>query len=137
MIHVHAIDHVVFRTNNLKAMISFYVDVLGCHVERELPKESGLVQLRAGNALIDLVRFDSILDKVGADSPSQNGRNVDHICLQIQPIDKRQLIGFLIRHGIEYSKFEQRYGAEGFGESLYIDDPEGDTIELKPIKHVE
>ena len=54
MLKLEAIDHLVLRARDLPRMLAFYCDVLGCEVEREVP-ELGLTQLRAGNALIDLV----------------------------------------------------------------------------------
>ena len=53
-IDIQAIDHIVIRAHDLSRMVAFYRDVLGCEVERESDKFE-LVQLRAGNALIDLM----------------------------------------------------------------------------------
>jgi glyoxylase I family protein len=134
LIEIKALDHVVFRTTRLAEMLHFYCDILGCVVERELPEAKGLTQLRAGSALIDLVSVDSELGRLGGAPPVQNGRNVDHVCLQISPLDEASLLEYLHRHGIKTSAFANRYGAEGFGRSLYIEDPEGNAIELKPTK---
>lgn len=82
-----AIDHIVLRTSKLNAMLHFYLDVLGCTLERER-LDIGLTQLRAGNALIDLVTVESELGKLGGKAPSQNGRNMDHFCLQVAPFDE-------------------------------------------------
>ena len=54
MIRIKRLDHVVIRAKNSAAMCDFYCDVLGCTVERESTADLGLIQLRAGNALIDL-----------------------------------------------------------------------------------
>ncbi len=86
MLQVAGIDHIVLRTSNLKAMLHFYSVVLGCKVERETSPELGLTQLRAGNALIDLVAVDSHLGKTGGGAPTATENNVDHFCLQLKPI---------------------------------------------------
>lgn len=132
MLSIKGIDHVVFRTSNLRQMQHFYCDILGCPIERELPPELGLVQLRAGNALIDLVPVDSELGRAGGAAPSQNGRNVEHVCLQVADLDEQQIHAYLTSHGITCREFTNRYGAQGFGRSTYIEDPEGNIIELKP-----
>lgn len=130
MIQVQGLDHVVFRTTKLDAMLHFYQQVLGCPTEREL-KHEGLTQLRAGNALIDIVPCDSELGRLGGKAPVQDGRNVDHVCLLINPIDEQALLDYLAEFGIATEGFAKRYGAQGFGRSLYINDPEGNVIELK------
>ncbi|MDO8909984.1 MAG: VOC family protein [Pseudohongiella sp.] len=137
MIEIKALDHVVFRTTQLDKMLAFYCDVLGCRIERELPPESGLTQLRAGNSLIDLVTVDSELGRLGGKPPSQDGRNVEHVCLQIAACDEATLLKFLDQHAIRHSAFEDRYGARGMGRSVYINDPEGNVIELTPRQSTE
>ncbi len=132
MIEVKGLDHVVFRTSKIDQMRHFYCEILGCTVERERLAELGLLQLRAGNALIDLVTVDGKLGRLGGPAPSAEGRSVDHVCLQIATTDQQTLIEYLNSHGIRCSEFEPRYGAQGFGPSTYIKDPQGNTIELKP-----
>ncbi|HCM0710130.1 TPA: VOC family protein [Vibrio parahaemolyticus] len=129
-IAIQALDHVVLRTCNLDAMLHFYRDVLGCPVEREV-MELGLTQLRAGNALIDVVTVDSELGQLGGKPPVQNGRNIDHFCLQLAPFCENEILEYLRSNGIETEEFAKRYGAQGFGRSLYIHDPEGNVVELK------
>ncbi len=130
MIKVKAIDHIVLRTSDLAAMLRFYCDLLNCSVERELP-DLGLVQLRAGTALIDLVSVDSELGKLGGKPPQQDGRNMDHICLRIAPLEEAELTRILNQQGIDTTEFAERYGAEGYGRSIYINDPESNVVELK------
>ncbi len=131
MIEVKAIDHIVLRTSNREAMLYFYQQVLGCPVERELP-DLGLTQLRAGESIIDLVLVDSELGKLGGKPPQQDGRNLDHFCLQISAFDEQELVDYLTQHDIAVTEFAERYGAQGFGRSAYIEDPEGNVVELKP-----
>ena len=131
MIRIRMIDHIVLRTNRLADMIHFYTNVLGCKLERTLPAGTGLTQLRAGQSLIDIVDVDSELGRVGGGPPTATENNLDHFCLQIEAIEQHQLSDWLVTHGIEASEFEVRYGAEGFGPSIYILDPDGNTVELR------
>ena len=131
MIEVRAIDHIVLRTTRLSEMICFYCDVLGCTLERTLPADVGLSQLRAGNALIDLVSVDSKLGQAGGPAPTGSGNNMDHFCLQFAPFEEQALLDYLSSHGITTGSFETRYGAQGYGQSLYIQDPDGNTVELR------
>ncbi|EHZ2743135.1 VOC family protein [Vibrio vulnificus] len=130
-IQLQAIDHIVLRVVDLPKMLAFYCDILGCVVEREVA-EFGLTQLRAGSALIDLVTVDSKLGQQGGRAPEQEGRNLDHFCLQITPKEEQEILDFLTLHGVQVEDFANRYGAQGFGRSIYLSDPEGNTVELKP-----
>ncbi|HDY8063452.1 lactoylglutathione lyase [Vibrio vulnificus] len=130
-IQLQAIDHIVLRVVDLPKMLAFYCDILGCVVEREVA-EFGLTQLRAGSALIDLVTVNSKLGQQGGRAPEQEGRNLDHFCLQITPKDEQEILDFLTLHGVQVEDFADRYGAQGFGRSIYLSDPEGNTVELKP-----
>ena len=130
MIRILGIDHIVLRVAELDRMLAFYCEVLGCIVERR-HDEIGLVQLRAGAALIDLVPVDSELGRPGGAAPGAQGRNLDHFCLRVEPFDERSIRAHLSSHGIEAGPVKRRYGAEGVGPSIYIADPEGNVVELK------
>lgn len=129
-IHIRDIDHLVLRVVDLDRMIRFYCEVLGCSVERR-QEALGLVQLRAGRSLLDLVPVDGTLGRAGGAPPGAEGRNLDHFCLRIEPFDEAALRGRLAAHGIEAGPVASRYGAEGEGPSLYLTDPEGNMVELK------
>ncbi|WP_017219896.1 VOC family protein [Moritella dasanensis] len=131
MLEVLAIDHIVLRTTKLKEMLDFYTNILSCTIERETALETGLTQLRAGSALIDLVVVNSRLGAVGGGPPSKTERNVDHFCLQIKTVPEQEIISFLKNNGIEVGEFASRYGAQGEGNSIYIQDPEGNGVELR------
>jgi catechol 2,3-dioxygenase-like lactoylglutathione lyase family enzyme len=131
MIKVRLIDHIVLRTVNLERMLHFYSHVLGCRVERRLPAHVGLTQLRAGQSLIDLVDVDSELGRAGGPPPSGTAKSVDHFCLQIEAMDEDDLRGWLEANGVEVGDFQVRYGAEAFGSSVYIRDPDGNIVELR------
>lgn len=130
MLSIRDIDHVVLRVVDLPAMLAFYCDVLGCVVERRVD-DLGLVQLRAGRSLIDLVPVDSPLGRVGGAPPGRGGRNMDHFCVRVEPFDERAIRRHLASHGVDAGPTEARYGAEGQGPSIYISDPEENVVELK------
>lgn len=131
MFALRGIDHIVLRTTKLPEMLAFYCDVLGCKVARETTPDVGLTQLRAGDALIDLVAVDSELGRLGGGAPTTTENNMDHFCLQLSPISNADIISHLQSHGIEPATFARRYGAQGFGDSIYLTDPQGNVVELK------
>jgi catechol 2,3-dioxygenase-like lactoylglutathione lyase family enzyme len=124
------LDHVVVRVRDLDASLRFYVATLGCTEERRIDA-LGLIQLRAGAALIDLVPVDSPLGKAGGRTPDPAAKNVDHFCLRIEPFDAEALAAHLRAHGVEPGDVGERYGADGYGPSMYLRDPDGNTVELK------
>ncbi len=116
---LRGIDHVVLRARDPAALARFYVDMLGCTPERVA---GDLIQLRAGNALIDIVPR-----RIG----ETDGRNVDHVCLAVDGFDRDRILAWLIGGGVEVGEVATRYGAGGFGASIYLADPEGNGVELK------
>ena len=133
-IDIKGIDHVVLRVRDLPRMLAFYSDVLGCREERRLD-ELGLVQLRAGASLIDLVPVDGKLGRAGGAAPGSEGHTMDHVALRIASFDLEALTAYLTAHDVEIGDAGTRYGAEGDGPSLYLKDPEGNTVELKGPPH--
>jgi glyoxylase I family protein len=129
-LEIVALDHIVLRVRDLERATVFYRDVLGCPVEKWQP-EFGLLQLRAGAALIDLITLDGQLGREGGAGPGKEGHNLDHVCLRLDHWDEAALRAHLAAHGIEMGDVGQRYGAEGTGPSVYIKDPDGNTVELK------
>jgi glyoxylase I family protein len=130
MIHIRDIDHIVLRVVDLDAMLGFYCDVLGCTVERR-QEAIGLIQLRAGRSIVDLVPVDGELGRAGGAPPGHEGRNLDHFCLRVDPFDEAAIRSHLAAHGVQAGPTEARYGAEGSGPSIYLQDPEGNVVELK------
>ena len=124
------LDHLVLRVTDMPRMTRFYCDVLGCNVERER-RELGLLQLRAGVSLIDLIAVDGELGRAGGAAPGKTRRNMDHLCLRIEPFDENALITHLVSNGLAVGEIKSRFGADGHGPSLYISDPEGNVVELK------
>lgn len=127
---IKGIDHVVIRTLDLEAMIDFYCKVLGCTVERR-QEEIGLIQLRAGSALIDLVPVEGKLGRMGGRPPGPEGRNMDHLCLAIQDFDIDAVRAELQGHGVVLGTEGLRYGASGEAVSIYLSDPDGNAVELR------
>jgi len=130
MIQIREIDHLVLRTERVEAMIAFYTDVLGMSVERRLD-DIGLIQLRAGRSLVDIVPVDSEIGRKGGGPPGAQGRNLDHFCVRVDPFDEAAIRAQLKAKGVEAGPTERRYGAEGTGPSIYIEDPDSNTVELK------
>jgi glyoxylase I family protein len=56
---------------------------------------------------------------------------MDHVCLRIDPFDAEALKAHLAEHGARLGELGLRYGADGYGQSLYLFDPEGNMVELK------
>ncbi len=130
MIRIREIDHLVLRVVDMDRMLRFYCDVLGCSIERRVDS-IGLVQLRAGRSLLDLVPVDSELGRAGGAAPGKEGRNLDHFCFRLEPFDEAGIRNQLEANGVLAGAVESRYGAEGKGPSIYVTDPEGNVVELK------
>ena len=130
MIQIRDIDHIVLRVIDLPSMLRFYCDGLGCRIERR-QDEIGLIQLRAGRSMLDLVPLDGKLGQAGGAAPGKQGHNVDHICFRVEPFDEGAIRAHLASLDIEAGPFASRYGAEGEGPSIYLSDPQGNVVELK------
>jgi catechol 2,3-dioxygenase-like lactoylglutathione lyase family enzyme len=118
MLPIREIDHIVLRCQDLEVMAAFYREVLGCPLEKAQP---GLLQLRAGRSLLDLVPAPEGI----------HGRNLDHFCLRVQPFDAEAIARHLAAHRVTPEAVVQRFGADGEGPSMYLEDPEGNRVELK------
>ncbi len=130
MINIRGLDHVVLRVTDMQRACRFYRDVLGCRVEKR-QENIGLVQLRAGLSLIDLVDVEGRLGRAGGAAPGAEGHNMDHFCVRVEPWDEKAMLAHLESHGVRIGETGSRYGAEGEGPSIYILDPDGNTVELK------
>lgn len=128
---VQRIDHIVLRVRDIDRAEAFYRDVLGCVVAKRRD-DLGLRHLRAGASMIDLVSVQGTLGSRGGDAAGKQARNVDHLCLRIEPFDEPAIVAHLAAHGLApHAPASGNFGAEGDGPSLYFDDPDGNTIELK------
>ncbi|MBM3358009.1 MAG: VOC family protein [Betaproteobacteria bacterium] len=132
MIRVLGIDHIVLRVRDPERMARFYTEVLGCRVERRRD-DLGMLHLRAGSALIDLVDVAGELGKRGGAAPGKEGRNLEHFALRVASFDADAVARHLAAHAVAAGEVKTRYGAEGEGPSLYVTDPEGNVVELKGV----
>jgi catechol 2,3-dioxygenase-like lactoylglutathione lyase family enzyme len=118
------LDHVVLRCRNQQRALEFYTEILGLTEERRIEK-IGLIQLRAGRSMLDLVPADQF---------AAEARNVDHFCLGVEAEDFDALLSYLRERGVEtVGEAGTRYGARGMGLSIYVRDPEGNVVELKQM----
>ena len=130
MLNLRGIDHLVLRVTDIDVMRRFYCDILGAtHVAYRA--QFGMSHLRVGESMIDLVEVNGPLGKAGGAAPGREGRNMDHLCLRVEPFDQQAVVAHLERHGVRVGDIRNRFGAEGNGISIYIADPEGNTVELK------
>jgi glyoxylase I family protein len=126
------IDHIVLRVKDLDASVGFYQQVLGCTLEKRRD-DLGLIHMRAGDALIDLVSLGGVLGSKGGEGPGETGRNVDHFCLRIDPFVEADIFAHLESHHIPVygKKVHFQFGADGDGPAVLVQDPDGNLIELK------
>jgi catechol 2,3-dioxygenase-like lactoylglutathione lyase family enzyme len=119
------LDHVVFRVRDQAVSQRFYVETLGCTVDH-VNERISLVHLRFGEHYIDLL-------PATADAPAAVAGGVDHVCLSIRCGDLGKVAAALRQRGVALEgDVVERRGAYGTGPSLYIRDPDGHVIELKP-----
>ena len=129
-VEVLGLDHVVLRVADIEASLDWYRRVLGCTLERQM-ESFGLYQLRLGTNLIDLVPVASKAGRPGGGAPGRTKRNMDHFAVRLAAFDETKLRRYLKRRGIDAGETARRYGADGHGPSLYLTDPDGNTVELK------
>lgn len=130
-VRIRGLDHVVVRVADVERALRFYRDCLGCAEERRVD-ELGLVQLRAGTSLVDLVDLAGPLGRLGGPPPGEGGGpNVDHFALDLEAFDEAGLRAHLEAHGVTPGEVGRRYGSRGMGPSMYVRDPDGNVVELK------
>ncbi len=130
MITIRNIDHVVLRVADLERSMRFYCQVLGCELDRRR-KKLGMVHLRAGASMLDLVDVKGKIGKRYGPAAGDQGRNVDHLAFRVEAFDEAQMRAHLEAHGVEPGEVKTLYGNEGDGPAMYIEDPDGNTVELK------
>ncbi|MGF6330289.1 glyoxylase I family protein [Pseudomonas sp. BS3782 TE3695] len=128
------IDHIVLRVKDLERSITFYGEVLGAELVKRRD-DLGMVHLRAGTSMIDLVDIQGELGRKGGAAAGHERRNVDHFCLRIEPFEEEALVSHLQSFGLTPEKAVVRFGAEGRGLSIYCFDPDGNQVELKGPSH--
>lgn len=120
-LRVVGLDHVVLNVADVERSLAFYCDELGLELVRA-------EEWRRGDAPFPSARIDAhtILDLVAA---PRTGVNADHLCLVVEPIDLAAIKAsgrFVVLDGPA-----TRFGARGDGTSLYVQDPDGNTVELR------
>lgn len=129
VVKVKSLDHLVLKVKDQKASLDFYVNLLGLTPERVELWQAGEV----GFPSVRLNAFtiiDFFKQSQSVDLATKN--NVEHICLEVEPIDLDQLKTQL--EDLKISIVEgpgKRWGAKGIGMSLYIQDPDQNVIELR------
>ena len=121
---VIAFDHLVLNVVDIERSLAFYTGPLGLEPVRA-------EEWRAGTASFPSVRVSptTIIDLVQAPDGRTEGSNVDHICLVVEPLDWQQVIDsgtFTVLDGPG-----ERFGARGTALSVYVRDPDGNTVELR------
>lgn len=127
------LDHLVLRTNQIDALLGFY-ELFGATVERDLREKMGMLQLRLGDSMMDIVDADGVVGKMGdtGAGPAVDGRNLDHFAVRVDPYDEAEVLAFCAAHGVEAQALPMPLlGADGYGPAIYAKDPDGNRIELK------
>ncbi|MEV4503342.1 VOC family protein [Streptomyces klenkii] len=121
---VIAFDHLVLNVSDVERSLAFYTGPLGLDPVR-------VEEWRAGRVPFPSVRVSptTIIDLVDRERGETAASNVDHICLVVEPLDWQTVVDsgtFTVVDGPG-----QRFGARGNAESLYVLDPDGNTVELR------
>ena len=128
---VSHLDHLVLRTTRLQEMADFYV-LLGGYVARDVRSELGMLQIQLGRSMIDLIDVDDKLGAAGGSAPQDQGRNLDHFAVRIEPFDEASILSFCAQHDLSAQALPfNLYGADGLGPAVYVSDPDGNKVELK------
>lgn len=114
-------DHIVLNVADVERSLGFYCETLGMVPvrvdewrQRKVPFPSARVN---GGTIIDLL------------ATARTGENANHFCLVVEPQDFEVLKATARLEVIEGPV--TRYGARGDGTSLYVRDPDGNTVELR------
>jgi len=118
-VKVVGFDHVVINTSNTDALLAFYCDELGLEPVR-------VDEWRRSEVLFPSVRVNAhtIIDLFPAE---RTGENMNHICLVIEPDD----LDAIAARFPDAQRADGLFGAQGFASSVYIKDPDGNTVELR------
>jgi len=130
---IERLDHLVLRTNNLERLLSFY-QLLGCTIELDRRERMGMMQLRLGHSMLDIVDINGKIGRLGdkGTGPAKDGRNLDHFAVRIAPFDEQGILDFCAAHEIEAQTLPMPLlGADGYGPAIYVKDPDGNRVELK------
>jgi catechol 2,3-dioxygenase-like lactoylglutathione lyase family enzyme len=119
---VTGLDHVVLTVADVERSLGFYLDTLGLAGVR-------VEEWRRGEVPFPSVRIDAttIIDLFPGDA---SGSSLDHLCLTVEPVD---LAALAASGQVEVVRgpTDGLFGAQGFATSLYLADPDGNTVELR------
>ena len=126
-IRVIGLDHFVLRVRDLDASIAFYRDVLGLPIEMLDEYRAGtrpFVSARVGDQLIDLVPDPTYDGALGG---------LVHFCVRVAGRLADDVLPRVRAAGVAVIEDAPmiRLGATGYGQSIYVCDPDGYVIELK------
>jgi len=127
--HMVGLDHVVILVGDMEKALHFYTQVLGCRPGYSYPNVA-MEQVFAGSELLVLLDI-SRPEGAYAAPETKGGRNVDHICINIQHCPREKIRAHFAKHGVEIEREAVHGGARGMGEATYVLDPWGFRIELK------
>ena len=127
-IHITKLDHIVMRVTNIEKSIHFYRDILGCPEKRI---SNGLYQYQAGSSMIDLVPITNNGSQKSDYGRTETCRNVDHFALTLAKFDEEAIVAYLEANDVKVERSGRRFGAQGYGPSVYFKDPDDNFIELK------
>ncbi len=131
--NISRLDHIVLRTYQLDALLGFY-ELFGATIERDLREKMGMLQLRLGDSMMDIVDVEGVVGKMGdpGAGPSVDGRNLDHFAVSVDPYDETKILAFCEAHNVDAQALPMPLlGADGYGPAIYAKDPDGNRIELK------
>lgn len=125
------LDHLVLEVADVERSLAFYRDVVGLEPVRLEEFRAGrapFVSLRVSDeTLIDL--FPKRLWR------GRRPRNPSHFCLALDRRAATALKRRLRRLGVAITRTDARnFGARGFGASLYFDDPDGTSVEVRTYR---
>src|SRR5256885_16976617 len=116
---VVGLDHVVVNSADVERSLAWYSDTLGLEA-------MNVDEWRRGDVFFPSVRLNAmtIIDIFPAE---RTGENVNHFCLAVEDAD----LDALAEQFTDGRRVDGNFGAQGYGASLYVSDPDGNTIELK------
>jgi catechol 2,3-dioxygenase-like lactoylglutathione lyase family enzyme len=122
-VQVIGFDHLVLAVADVERSLSWYRDVLGLPGVR-------VDEWRRQEVPFPSVRIDptTIIDLIPRRDHA-GGRNVDHLCLVVEPTN---MVAWAAAAGLAIIDGpDQRFGAQGVATSIYVRDPDDNTVELR------